>query len=132
MVAVNLNGTAIEPLDEVFFHTVVYYKYTVFRKFPIDLWENVCGWLSGSKTSFILNALLNNVLPFIHGNLTCPMFGNYFILIKNISSTIYDIPSLMPSGQYRIDINVTEKNRNNILATASLQIINSDNRIELV
>lgn len=32
----------VKPLRELKIHVVAYYKYQVFRKMPIDVWEDIC------------------------------------------------------------------------------------------
>lgn len=134
-IAVNIDIMVNEPLDDVYVHTVFYFKYTVFRKFPIDLWENLCEILDPKKGSFYLSYSFSKHLYSAiqhNGPLKCPLMGSYAVKLTNVSMDLFDLPSLIPAGQYRIDANVTEKNRNNVLMIFSLFASVSDNRIEQV
>lgn len=135
LIAINYDITVNEPINNVYVHTVFYYKYTVFRKFPIDLWENMCEilepkngkfYLSSSFSKSIFSAIQHN------GQLKCPLMGSYSVKLTNVSMDIFELPSLIPAGQYRIDVNLTEKNRNNVLLISSLFVSIADNRIEQV
>lgn len=46
-----------QPAYELWIHTVAYYRFNglTYTKFPVDIWEDACGWLSGKKRSFILD-----------------------------------------------------------------------------
>lgn len=133
-IQVNIDATIPEPLNELYVHTVFYYKYTTFRKFPIDLWEELCGWLNGKTKSFYLDAAMSKTISsFEHnGPRACPLIGHYAMRIPNISFAIFKAPSLMPAGRYRIDVNLTENDRNNVIAVTSFQVSVSDLRIEQV
>lgn len=133
LIAVNINVMLNEPLDDLHVHTVFYYKYTVFRKFPIDLWENLCEILNPKKGEFYLASSFSKIIYDAiqhNGPLKCPLMGSYAVKLANVSTDIFYLPSLIPAGQYRIDTNVTEKNRNNVLLMSSLFVSVSDNRIE--
>lgn len=123
-----------KPLDELHVHTVFYYKYTVFRKFPIDVWENLCTVLNPKKRAFYLASAVDIIYPYIehHGKVQCPIMGSYKVKMENISTESFDLPSLIPAGQYRIESNVTEKNRKNVLLMVVVFVSVSDNRIEQI
>lgn len=133
-IEVNFDGIAVEPIKEIYIHTVFYYKYMTYRKFPIDIWEELCGWLDSKRKSFFLDIALKKVFEFVKhdGNLSCPLIGEYAVRIKTQSTTVLNVPSMVPSGRYRIDVNVTESDRNNVIAITSTYVSNSDNRIEQV
>lgn len=108
----------VEPFMELYMHTVVYYKYRVFKKFPVDVREDVCGWLNKRKKSLIMDWTIGRVLNFINygGNLTCPLMGNLTVNFKNMSlNERFPMGSLLPIGNYRIDTNFTEADQNSII-----------------
>lgn len=134
MIKVDLDIVFNERFDELYVHTVFYYKYTVFRKFPIDVWENMCTALNPKKGPFYLSSAYQIMFPHIQhdGDVKCPIMGLYKVKVANVSVDHFDVPSLIPAGQYRIETNVTEKNRNNVLLMTILFVSVSDNRIEQV
>lgn len=134
LVIMNFNFTVKEPIDEPVAHMVFYYKYTIFRKFPIDMWQNVCEILNPKKQVQFFSSAFKPLLPYIQhdGKLECPIMGSYAARISNISLDQFDLPSLIPAGKYRIDVNITEKNRKNVILVTQTYATVSDNRIEQV
>lgn len=116
----------------MFIHVIFYYKYTTFHKFPIDWTDELCDILDGKRTSFVTERFVNKIIDDVKhdGPLKCPLFGVYSLKLDNVSMSIFDVPSLMPAGRYRIDTNFTEKNPKNIFAFGSTRTDISDHRIE--
>ena len=56
--------------------------------------------------------------------------GNMFLKIDNISMDKFPLEPLLPSGRYRFDVNLTEANRKNVIATGKLYLGDSGHRIE--
>lgn len=131
-VEVNFEGVAIKPLNVVNFHIVFNYRYFVYKKFPIDLWEELCGWLNKTRMSWFLDLSLANSMDYIEhdGNKKCPIFGNYSIKMKNVSWETFPMPQMIPSGRYRLDVNVTEANRKNVIVQSMVYFSVSDNRVD--
>lgn len=132
LVSINYNFTVKEPLDEPVAHVVFYYKYTIFRKFPIDLWQNLCEILNPKKQVQFFSSSFKPILPHIQhdGKLECPLMGSYAARITNLSLNQFDLPSLIPAGKYRIDVNITENNRKNVILLTRTYVNVPDNRIE--
>ena len=63
-------------------------------------------------------------------NHPCPLEGNVFLNANNISLEEFTFPHLVPSGRYRFDVNLTEANRKNVIATGKLYLGDSGHRIE--
>lgn len=51
LIELNFDFDVCEPLDDINVHAVFYYRYAIYRKFPIDLWGNFCDILKPTKKS---------------------------------------------------------------------------------
>lgn len=125
-------GNLTEPIYDAWLHAVVYYKYTTYRKYPIDLWENVCDWMSGKSKAYILDWTIGRVRQYTNLNQSCPLEGAIYLKLNNISIEHFVIEPLMPSGRYRADLNITGPNRRNVLLLSKIFFSISDHRIEQV
>lgn len=107
---IDIHGTFTDPVEDIWLHTVFYYKYNgiSFFKFPIDLWENVCSWLNGTSRSYIMDWTYGRVMNYSNLNHPCPFIGLAYLKIDNISVANFPLEPLMPSGEYRVDVNITE------------------------
>ncbi len=101
----NAHWNFTRPTDHAWLHGVFNYKFNglVYQKFPIDLWEDACAWLSGEKPAYILQWTFGRVLNYTNIG-TCPFFGYYYLHTKNISMDHFVVEPLLPSGRYRLDI----------------------------
>lgn len=129
-----LNAT--KPLDDVWVHSVFYHKFNgiSFQKFPIDLLENVCNWISGKGKSYVMNWSLSKIIQYSNVNHACPWVDLHF-KVDNISAKAFTFDeSFLPSGQYRVDNDFTETESRTSTAfmSASLYFSVSDHRLEKV
>lgn len=130
---VYMEADIFKPLMGLYSHNVVYYKYGIYKKFPVDFWEDVCSWLNGKKKSFMMDWTLGRALKYVSydRNLTCPLEGNLTVSFNNISlNKQFPMVPLLPSGHYRIETSLTEANRNIVIANTRFFIAISDTRIE--
>lgn len=121
-----------EPIHELWIHSVAYFKFNglTFSRFPINIWENMCGWLAGKTKSFILDWTFGKVLQYSNLNHPCPYDGHVYVKVDNLSATILQIEQFLPAGKFRLDMNITDGNRNRVLAMAKIIFTIFDNRIE--
>ena len=126
----NIEGNLTRPLRSVHVHTVAYYRYNTYVKWAIDLWEDVCGWLSGTKHSYFMDWTLKRLLNYSNINHPCPLQGNMFIKVDNISVDKFQMQQFIPSGRYRWDVNLTETYKGNVIFMAKLFMAVSDHRVE--
>lgn len=124
-----------EPITEAFLHMRAFYKYQAYqpyKKFPVDIWEDLCGWLNGTKNSFYLNWTLEPAKKFItyDGEMKCPLIGNLDMKFENISlNSRFPLTQIVPSGRYRVEVNFTEGDRSTIISGKRYYFSISDNRI---
>lgn len=127
-----------ERVNSAWGHVVVYKQYSsnVWRKFVIDLWENLCGWFNGTAKSWVLDVSLRFVLRHSNTktniNRTCPLHvGYYYIKNDNMSLDIFKTEQLLPSGRYRADISGHKTKNSPWLVRATLYVSVSDHRVEV-
>lgn len=128
---INITINLLERVKDVWIHGVAYYKYNHYQKFPIDLWEDLCGWLSGKSKSYILDWFVKKLLKFSNLNHTCPYEGTIFVKNNNISyKEIQNFEVFLPSGRFRIDVNLTEGYHGRVFFMMKLYAKVSDHRVE--
>lgn len=112
-------------------HTVFYYKYAyTYQKYAIDLWENMCDWLGKKTKSYLLDWTIGRAQRYTNINHSCPYEGVVYLKADNISIKQFPIEPLLPSGRYRMDINITEGNRKTSIFVGKVFFSISDHRIE--
>lgn len=122
----------VKPLTELKIHVIAYYKYLVFRKLPIDVVQDICGWSRNRKGSFILDWTFGQAIKYMHydGDLKCPLIGNFTVSINNVSlNEQFPMIPLLPSGNYYTENILTGENHS-IISTSKFYFSISDNRIE--
>lgn len=123
------------PVQSFWMHSVFYYKFNgiTFHKFPIDLTEDLCGWINGTGKSFAMDWSLGKMLKYTNVNHTCPYVGPMWLKVDNIpEETLTFDNSLIPSGEYRVDYEMLESPASNPFLEASLYFSVSDHRLEIV
>lgn len=125
-------GNLSQPLHDIWTHAVGYYKYNTYTKYTIDLWENMCNFLSGKSRSYLLQWTLVKIQRYTNLVHACPYEGLIYIKAKNFSIHTIPVEPLIPSGRYRLDINVTDGSRKLLVFSGKLFFSVSDHRIEQV
>lgn len=78
----------------------------VYRQFLINLDMDFCAYMATNRT---FNIFMEQVMPLIERfsniNHPCPYSGNVAVREMSFSNMLVD-KSILPSGQYRIDINI--------------------------
>lgn len=82
--------------------------------------------------SYLLQWSLGKLQQFSNVNHPCPYNGTVYTKINSISDRELQFEPLVPSGRYRIDVNVTNENRKIPLFIGQVFFSVSDHRIELV
>lgn len=121
-------------------HFVVYYRYNgiEYKKFPIDVWEDLCDWFSKKndaarikKKSFLLTEwILKRFSNYSNWNHTCPYENEMTIRAARFPISSIEIPQMLPAGRYQIDINMVEGDRKSIVHATKIFFSISDHRIE--
>lgn len=125
-------GNLTKPLNDIWTHTVAYYKYTTYQKYAVDLWENMCGWLLGKSRSFVLDWTLDRMLKYTNFAHPCPYKGMVYLQHNNFSISTIPLVPLVPAGRYRLDINITDGSHKQIYLIGKLFFEVADDRIEVI
>lgn len=130
----DVQTTIVQPLPSIQVHFVVFYKYQVFKLFPINLWDDICVWINKKKHSFLVDIGMARILEFVQYDhkLECPFEpGKLTVSFKNMSiNERLPLVPLVPSGRYRIEFTLTEPNRNAVIVRIQVFLTVSDTRIE--
>lgn len=100
-----------KPLNDFWVHSTFYFKFNgiTFQKFPIDLTENICDWLSGKGKSYIMDWSVSKVIKYSNVNHICPWLNPVLMKVDNISMHVFSFEqSFLPAGNYRVDNDFTE------------------------
>ncbi|GAB0097987.1 hypothetical protein DMENIID0001_136760 [Sergentomyia squamirostris] len=90
----------IDPIIKVTFN----YRFTVYRKFLIDVAEDFCGFYKKGKNAPVINLIwktLNEASNFAEG---CPFEKHKMWYVKNYVFDSSQFPPALPTGDYRIDV----------------------------
>lgn len=115
---INLWCDLSSPLENIAVHYRVHYRIrNVYHKFLIEGTEDVCNLLqwyydkeekSKHSVGKMAEILAPVIMPYAHFiNRKCPIVGN--VSLTNAIINEYYVPSLMPTGQYRVDFNIFSK-----------------------
>lgn len=131
-VKMNLWTNFSQPIYEAWIHAVVYYRFNglIYQRFPVNLYEDLCGWLAKKSQSYILHWTFEQVLQYSNMNHHCPYNGHVYVKIDNISANNFLIEQFLPAGKFRLDINITNSHKGAALVMGSLFFSVSDNRVE--
>ncbi|GAB0093724.1 uncharacterized protein DMENIID0001_088980 [Sergentomyia squamirostris] len=82
------------------------YRFTVYRKFLIDVTEDFCAFMKGKKSAPVVSILWESLNA--AGNLKtgCPHKKGEHYYVKDYVIDEKKFPPAMPTGDYRIDITI--------------------------
>ena len=109
---VHLNCDIYEPIYSVLIKYTVYYKFrTLYRKFLIDGTENICNYLKNN--SKVVSPLFDSLVQYAPKRLVhpCPFNGSIYVDMDISTIKIKNLP--MPTGQYRVDLELFNGNPKN-------------------
>lgn len=104
----NASMTLTEPLNEIWVHTVLYYKYRQYQKYLIDIWIEYCRSIIDPSNHPFGQMVFNNFLLLrdyysISFDIKCPLSGELkFSSARSLNVSQIVIP-LMQAGRYRIN-----------------------------
>lgn len=107
----NMTFILTRPLNEGWVHFAMYYKYTTYNKFLINLWEDFCGFWRGSGGSPLSSLALENAMRIgvnFSFKLQCPLTGKIMMTHSGLNMSQAVFP-LAPAGRYRLDVSYAEK-----------------------
>lgn len=130
----NASMTITEPLNEIWVHSVLYYKYRQYQKYLIDIWVEYCRSIIDPTNHPIAQVILNNFFSlndnfYINFDLKCPITGAMeFRSIRSFNVSKIVIP-LMQAGRYRANFYYTLRQNGPVYAAGQVYVSVSDLRI---
>lgn len=101
---------------------------------PINFFEDICGWLGGTKRSYLMEWTLARSMKAVVYNhkMECPLKeGDFSLNYRNISlNEKFPAIPIFPSGQYILKMDVLDGQSNISLVKATYYFAISDHRIE--
>lgn len=138
---INVSFTLKEPLQKFYLHGIFYYRYNgiEYKKFPIDIWEDICEWLDqrdkpgglNKNKHFLMEWTIGKVLNYSNWNHPCPYDGEIFIKASQFPFGSFQIPQFLPSGRFRIDVFILKADRKSIILASKAFFGISDHRLEV-
>lgn len=134
VIKVNASVELTEPVNRFWLHATLFYKYTIYQKYLIEVHDEVCQYLN---VSVPFNALAQlaawNVLEFIDDTniefeIVCPFNGVLTVSNDGLNLSRLITP-LLPAGRYRVDAALSRRKTSPPFATAQLYVRISDFRI---
>lgn len=118
-------------MREAYVSATAFRKYNTYKNFAGTLSDDLCVWLLGKSKSYFLDWTLKRMMNYTNlGNRTCPLEGEFYLKVDNISMDTFPISWIMPSSRYRIDLNFSETYGGQAYSTASIYGAVSDHRVE--
>lgn len=111
---IDLDGYLVITLNQVHVRVTLFYKYQTYQKFLIDLTQDFCGYVDGTKSATLIDMIMVGLAKTATFNHTCP----YSPGPQKINGYYLDsskFPKIVPEGQYRLDIKVFEPKSNKII-----------------
>ena len=110
---VDITLELIQEIREISVHFELYYRFATYRKFMIDIWEDMCGYLESHDSAKVrvMNLIFKNIHNLTNVHHACPYNGTVFIRSERYSFENFAFEPLLPSGRYRIDLNYTNDKR---------------------
>lgn len=102
-----LNVTVVlaRPVETLWLRFRLYYKYTYYQKYLIDVREDACAFFRGIENSPVAKILMENYNRMgvqFNFKLQCPLSGTLMAWNDRINSSHWKLP-LMNAGRYRWD-----------------------------
>lgn len=115
-----LSCNLTEPLDSLKIRFRFYHRYhQIYQPFPVDVTEDVCGFLNRNESVHILNGLYRGANKYLSENAKhCPINGN--ISVTNLPFDTNLFPHILPAGQYRADAHIYKGNTKEFVISLKL------------
>lgn len=107
---VNISFSVFEPVNEFWVRGILYYKYTTYQKFLVDVTIEICAFLNGTIGNSVGDIIMQNYFKYkknIHLSykMLCPFNGTLNTIISPMNVSELTIP-LLPAGRYHFDVHI--------------------------
>lgn len=113
IVKINCSITLTQPVNQMFLHIFLYYKYNTYQKFLIHQIGEICAFSRGEYLNPLGKIFHDNFIKPMAGGgfelsykLQCPYYGDLNIYHGGVNLTQLTFP-LLPAGRYRFDVYFT-------------------------
>lgn len=129
-----VNFLILEPITEFHIQITFFFKYQSYRKLPIDISDDLCNLFKGKKRNKFIDQYVRHALKFFEFDqkLECPLEkGMLSIKMNNISlNDEFPMGAMLPSGQYRVNVVLSEGHRETIFLMLQFYMEISDKRVQ--
>lgn len=104
-------------------HSVLHKKNSskAYRMFVFDLWEDICGWLDGTVSSWTLDFSLGALMKQSDTNMKkCPLENDVYVKAANASIETLLLDFLFPVGIFRLDATISQTHGGEPLAKGKI------------
>lgn len=128
-----VNFTVTSPINEMWVHSILYYKYNTYQKFLIESTDEVCSFYNGIKENLLGKVILDNYLKHQHYvrtnvKLKCPFFGTLYTECDGFNYS-HSVFPLLPAGRFRFDSYFSPTKDGPLYATVQFYFRVSDLRV---
>uniref|UniRef100_A0A1B0DDG3 Uncharacterized protein n=2 Tax=Phlebotomus papatasi TaxID=29031 RepID=A0A1B0DDG3_PHLPP len=93
-----------------------FYRYTTYRSFLLDVNEDFCAFIREDQPARVTNYFwptLKDASNFAEG---CPFQKDHIYYIKDYAMDMSSFPPILPTGDYRVDIELKERSDDSPIA----------------
>ena len=130
-ISVDFFITPSQPMRNLKLHSVFYYRFNphTYSKFLVDHWEDLCGYLSGRKSSPLLDVAFKLFGSHSNMNHSCPYNESIKVVFKDYELKKFIIEPLLPAGRFRLDNFYYGGGPEKLIASVKVYFAISDHRI---
>lgn len=120
-----------QELKDIQLHFETMYRYTAWRKYPIERWENLCDYLKGNGNQILTKILYSNIANLTNVNHTCPYKANDTMefITERFSGDLFELNYLLPAGNYRMNQTYVEGVERHLVFRFEIYFAISDHRL---
>lgn len=119
---VNMTAVFRRDLNDIQVHVSTYFRLDSYQKFPGDVWENLCDYLSGRGNPIFLKIFMPNFVEYMNTNHTCPYRANesFSLAAQKFQIKDFTFAAFVPTGKYRTSMTFAEGTQRNMIITFRL------------
>lgn len=129
----NASFSLTVPINQMFLHILLYYKYNTYQKFLIHQIGEVCAFSRGEYLNPLGKIFRENLMDLNGGmelnfEIQCPYYGDLRIYHSGVNFSQVNFP-LLPAGRYRFDVSFTPTRNGPVYAKYFVYFAISDIRV---
>lgn len=131
IIKINCSLTLTVPIDQLFLHITLYYKYNTYQKYLIHQIGELCAFSRGEYLNPLGRLFRENIMEMemkFDFMMQCPYYGTLQIFHGGVNFSQVNFP-LLQAGRYRFDVAFTPTRYGPIYAKYSVYFAISDIRV---